>query len=83
MELGTPLAVKWSSHLTLRDRRVGLWMHTLAAFLPTLNGRLGLVILPQFFWVHWAQCRPSRYLILLLHSADVDFVFFLLARLNK
>ena len=53
MELGTPLTVKWSSHLTLRDRWVGLEIHILAALLPTLNGRLGLVSLPQFSSVDW------------------------------
>jgi hypothetical protein len=77
-----PLAVKWSSHLTLRDRPVDLGMHILVMFPPTLNGRLGLISLPQFSLVDWARCRPSRYLIFLLHYPDVDFVFFLVARLN-
>ena len=45
MKLGTPLAVKWSSYLTLRDRRVGLGMHILAALPPTLTEKLGLVSL--------------------------------------
>ena len=45
MELGITLVVNWSNHLTLRDRRVGLRMHTFAALPPTLNGRPGLVSL--------------------------------------
>jgi hypothetical protein len=55
MEFGTPLAVKWSSPLTLRDRRVGLDMRTLATLPPILNGRLGLVNLPQYSSVDWAR----------------------------
>jgi len=82
MEFGIPLAVKWSIHLTLRDKRVGLEIHTLVALPPILNGRLGLVSLPQFSLVDEAQCRPSRYPISLLHSPDIDFVFFLVAKLN-
>ena len=54
MEFGTPLAIKWSSHLTLRDRRVGLGMHTLVTLPPTVNEMLGLVNLPQFSLVDWA-----------------------------
>jgi hypothetical protein len=54
MELDTPLAVKWLNHLILRDRRVGLGMHTLVALCPNLNGRLGLVGLPHFSLVDWA-----------------------------
>ena len=77
MELGTPLAVKWTNHLTLRDRRVGLRIHTLVALLPTLNERLRLVCSPQFSLVDLMWCRPNGYLIFLLHSPDVDFVFFL------
>ena len=45
MELGITLVVNWSNHLTLRDRRVGLRMHTFVALPPTLNGRPGLVSL--------------------------------------
>ena len=63
-ELDTPLAVKWSNHLTLRDRQVGLGMHNLAALPPTLNERLELVILPWFSSTDWAWCRPSFYLLL-------------------
>ena len=66
----------------LRDRRVGLGMHTLAALPPTLKGRLGLVSLPNFSSVNWAQCRPNNYLIFLLHFPHVDLVFFLVASLN-
>ena len=51
MALGIPLAVKWSSHLTLRDRWVGLGMHTLAVLPPILNGRLGLVSYLNFPWL--------------------------------
>ena len=81
-EIGYPLAVKWSSCLTLRDRRMGLGMHTLTAFPPTLNGRLGLVSLAHFSSVDWARCRPSRYLLFLLNFPDVDLVFFLVVSLN-
>ena len=54
MELDTPLAVKWSTHLTLRDRRVNLEMHILVVLPSTLNGRLDLVSLFQFFLIDWA-----------------------------
>ena len=70
-----------SPHVT--DRRMGLEMYTIAVFPPTLNRRQRLVNLPQFFWVDWAQCKPSRYLIFLLHFPNVNLVFFLSASLNK
>jgi hypothetical protein len=61
---------------------VGLDTRTLAALPLTLNGRLGLVNLPQYASVDWARCRPSRYLISLLHSPDVAFVLLLVIKLN-
>jgi hypothetical protein len=61
---------------------VGLDMRTLAALPPILNERLELVDLTQYSSFGRARCRPSRYFISLLHSPDVAFVLFVVARLN-
>jgi hypothetical protein len=80
--VGYPFGGQVVKPLDLRRYVSGLDMRTLAALPPILNGRLGLVNLPQYSSFGRARCRPSRYFISLLRSPDVAFVLFLVARLH-